>query len=191
MSGIETSSTGNRRHRIILACLPRIVAGTKKLTFKFWIRKWDIDLTVEDLSQYGMEEVIKAYDGLAAEDPLEFGRLSDQEIKDRLVTWGIMRMAWHIKDTFRSRYRHSIAIAPDDLLNAVDDSSRDRVNIWQRINEVWRRATERQRKSIGHLWNAAIEIDPGMSDSAPTSGEIHKATAKIRRSTRGGDVDRP
>ena len=168
------------RRRIIELSFEPIVAAADRLKKRYRSALNDIDLTVEDLGQFGCLKAVECYDRLFADNPQGILAMAEDELRRSIVSLAMHCIACHIIDVYRMRDRRRAAIAPDHLVAQIDDTGVRRVELWRRIEPVMAAGTPRPRRILAELLNGAdtedVSVALGLSANA-----VLKDVAAIRK----------
>jgi RNA polymerase sigma factor (sigma-70 family) len=168
------------RRRIMETCYQSIVAAVYKIRKRYRTSFQDIDLTLEDLSQYGALKAIEGYDRLFAADPDRVLLMPEDLLKKDVVGLALRCIACHIIDVYRMRDRRRDTIAPDELISQIDDSDMRRVDLWRRLEPVMASVTARQRAIVVSLWQG-LETEEIGSMLGLSTNVVQKDISAIRR----------
>jgi RNA polymerase sigma factor (sigma-70 family) len=168
------------RRRIIEICYPAVLAAAHKLRNVYRTSFTDIDLTAEDLGQYGALKAIEYYDRLMADAPGGVLVLTDEALKKSVITLAMRCIACRIIDVYRKRdHQHATNLA-DVLIDEMDDSEARRVDLWRRVEALMPRITPRQRSVVVGLWQGLNVVEIGATIKMSTNA-VHKDIAAVRR----------
>jgi len=178
---IYTQRTADaHRARIVELAYASIVAAAFKLRKRYRTSFEDIDLTIDDLGQFGALKAIERYDRLYDQDPDGTLAMADEDLKKTIVSLAMRCIACHIIDTYRMRDRRRGTVAPDQLITEMDNSAVDRIELWRRIEPVMRRIAPRQRDIVRSLWDG-LEPDEVGETLKISANVVQKDLAAIRR----------
>jgi DNA-directed RNA polymerase specialized sigma24 family protein len=180
MSEHPTQLESAHRRRVLELAYASMIAAAHKLRRRYRTSFEDIDLTVEDLGQYGALKAIECYDRLFAMDSERLISRSVDDVKRSVVSLAMRCIAFHIIDVYRMRDRRRHAVAPDLVISDMDMTNVHRVELWRRIEPLMQTITPRQRAIVASLWEG-LEPDEVSQELKVSPNVVQKDLAAIRR----------
>ncbi len=184
MSCSTVTKAHAHRRRIIEVCYKAIVAAAYKMKRRYRTSFEDIDLTLDDLAQFGVLKAIEAYDRLFSEDPDGIMLIPEDELRQSIVGLALRCIACHIIDVYRMRDRRRATVAPHMLAPEIDDADVRRIELWRRIEPVMAVISPRQRAIVTGLWQGADVPEIGVALGL-TVNVVQKDISAIRRAAVG------